>query len=71
MLEGFQKHLASIRAIIVEVSLVRSVKAGSDLLALMTNRLTTSGFETAAVVLSLYAGDKQPVTFNILARRAS
>ncbi len=71
VLEGFQKHMASIRAIIVEVSLVRSVKAGSDLLALMTNRLTTSGFETAAVVLSLYAGDKQPVTFNILARRAS
>lgn len=73
VLEGFQKHMASIRAIIVEVSLVRSVKAGSDLFALMSNRLTASGFEIAAVMPSVYAGDgtPRPVEFNILARHPS
>lgn len=71
VMEGFQKHMALTRAIIIEVSLVRAVTAGNDPLAQMTNRLTESGFEIAAVVPSLYAGDKQPVEFTILARRAS
>ena len=63
--------MALTRAIIIEVSLAHAVKAGNDPLAQMTNRLTESGFEIAAVILSLYARDKQPMVFNILARRAS
>ena len=73
VLDGFRERLKATRAIVVEVSLVRLAKSGTNPLELMTNRLTENGFEISAVIPSLYASDdpRQPVEYNILARRPS
>ena len=71
VLKGLENSLSSVRAIIVEVSLVRLAREGFDPLASMIKYLTDNRFTIVSVKPSLYASNEkwQPVEFNVLARR--
>jgi FkbM family methyltransferase len=69
--DGGASALAIIRAIIVEVSLVRRPSREGHPLVIMSDLLTRQGFEIVDVIPSLYdpRAPWKPVEFNVLARR--
>lgn len=73
VLKGLRDSLSSVRAIIVEVSLVRVASEEVDPLSAMIKYLTDNGFVIVGVQPSVYACGRtwHPVEFNVLARRPS
>lgn len=71
VLKGAQATLASTRAIIVEVSLIRRFVTIEDPLQAMLDLLNTFGFDVVSVIPSFFdvSNRREPVEFNILARR--
>lgn len=73
VLAGAGEALAKTKAVVVEVSLVRTPSCHGSALLRMLNLLTEAGFDIVRVIPSLFDRREpwRPVEFNILARRST